>query len=161
MRFAAIGGRDEHAEGKPYGVISGRCMAGAGGFEPPHGGIKIRYLADIPCSGTGRCIAIAARHRPNHSQRIVAPSGGTGFCGIAIQMRSRPIHEPEGKLLGQRPMESYFGTMKTELVHQVRYPTRDAAQRDLFSYIEGYYNRQRLHSVLGYITPEQAERQAA
>ena len=58
-------------------------------------------------------------------------------------------------------MESYFGTMKTGLVHQVRYPTRDAALRDLFAYIEGYYNRQRLHSAIGYITPEQAERQAA
>ncbi|WP_372441547.1 IS3 family transposase, partial [Azospirillum argentinense] len=33
--------------------------------------------------------------------------------------------------------------------------------RDLFGYIEGYYNRQRLHSAIGYITPEQAERQAA
>ena len=51
--------------------------------------------------------------------------------------------------------------MKTELVHQVRYPTRDAAQHDLFAYIEGYYNRQWLHFALGYITPEQAERQAA
>jgi integrase-like protein len=51
--------------------------------------------------------------------------------------------------------------MKTELVHQVRYPTRDAAQRDLFAYIEGYYNRQWLHFALGYITPEQVERQAA
>jgi hypothetical protein len=37
----------------------------------------------------------------------------------------------------------------------------DAARHDLFAYIEGYYNRQRLHSALGYITPEQAERQAA
>jgi transposase InsO family protein len=50
---------------------------------------------------------------------------------------------------------------QTELVHQVRYPTRDAARHDLFAYIEGYYNRQWLHSALGYITPEQAERQAA
>jgi transposase InsO family protein len=39
--------------------------------------------------------------------------------------------------------------------------TPDAAWHDLFAYIEGYYNRQRLHSALGYITPEQAERQAA
>ena len=39
--------------------------------------------------------------------------------------------------------------------------TRDAAKRDLFAYIEGYYNRQRLHSALGYITPEQAERNAS
>ena len=54
-----------------------------------------------------------------------------------------------------------FGTLKTELVHQACYKTRDAARHDLFAYIEGYYNRQRLHSALGYITPEQAERKAA
>lgn len=51
--------------------------------------------------------------------------------------------------------------MKTELVHPVCYPTRDAAQRDLFAATEGYANRRRLHSALGHITPEQAERQAA
>ena len=53
-------------------------------------------------------------------------------------------------------MESCFGTVKTELVHQHQacYKTRDAARHDLFAYIEGYYNRQRLHSALGYITPE-------
>jgi hypothetical protein len=58
------------------------------------------------------------------------------------------------------PMESCFGTVKTELVHQARYPTWDAARHDLFAYIEGYYNRQRLHSTHGYITPSR-ERQAA
>ena len=41
------------------------------------------------------------------------------------------------------------------------YPNRDAARRDLFAYIEGYYNRQRRHSAIGYITPEQAEAKAA
>ena len=50
-------------------------------------------------------------------------------------------------------MESCFGTLKTELVHLACYPTRDAARHDLFAYIEGYYNRQRLQSALGYITP--------
>lgn len=59
------------------------------------------------------------------------------------------------------PMESFFGTLKTELVHQREYPDRDAARRDLFAYIEGYYNRQRIHSAIGYITPEQAEAIAA
>ena len=39
------------------------------------------------------------------------------------------------------PMESFFGTLKTELVHQGNYPDREAARRDLFGYIEGYYNR--------------------
>jgi putative transposase len=59
------------------------------------------------------------------------------------------------------PMESFFGTLKTELVHQRHYPDRDAARHDLFAYIEGYYNRRRLHSAIGYITPEQADRKTA
>ena len=59
------------------------------------------------------------------------------------------------------PMESFFHTLKVELVHQRRWTTRDEARRDLFAYIEGYYNRQRIHSALGYITPEQAERKAS
>jgi transposase InsO family protein len=37
-------------------------------------------------------------------------------------------------------MESFFGTLKTELVHHREYPDRDTARRDLFAYIEGYYN---------------------
>src|SRR5215468_9308301 len=41
------------------------------------------------------------------------------------------------------PMESFFGTLKTELVHHREYPDRDSARRDLFAYIEGYYNRRR------------------
>ena len=59
------------------------------------------------------------------------------------------------------PMESFFHTLKVELVHQRRWATRDEARRDLFAYIEGYYNRRRIHSALGYITPEQAERNAS
>jgi putative transposase len=59
------------------------------------------------------------------------------------------------------PMESVFGTLKTELVHQRDYPDRDAARRDLFADIEGYYNRQRIHSAIGSITPEQADRKSA
>jgi putative transposase len=73
-----------------------------------------------------------------------------------IQSMSR-----KGNCWDNAPMESWFGTIKTELVHQACYPTRDAARHDLFAYIEGYYNRQRLHSALGYITPDEAERQAA
>jgi len=53
-------------------------------------------------------------------------------------------------------MESFFGTLKTELVHR-EYLDRDTARRDLFAYIEGYYNRRRIHSAIGYITPQQAE----
>lgn len=67
----------------------------------------------------------------------------------------------KGNCWDNAPMESFFGSLKSELAYGLRYPTREAAKRDLFAYIEGYYNRQRLHSALGYITPEQAERQAA
>jgi putative transposase len=63
--------------------------------------------------------------------------------------------------LDNAPMESFFHTLKTELVHHGTYATRDEAKRDLFSYVEGFYNRQRLHSALDYRTPDQAERQAA
>ena len=62
---------------------------------------------------------------------------------------------------GNAPRESFFGTLKTELAHQHHYPDRDAAQRDLFAYIEGYYNRRRIHSAIGYLTPEQADRKIA
>jgi transposase InsO family protein len=59
------------------------------------------------------------------------------------------------------PMESFCGTLTTELVDYGAYPDRDAARRDLFAYIEGYYNRRRIHSAIGYITPEQAEAKSA
>jgi putative transposase len=67
----------------------------------------------------------------------------------------------KGNCWDNAPMESFFGTLKTELVHQGEYPNRDAARRNLFAYIEGYYNRQRRHSAIGYITPEQAEAKSA
>jgi transposase InsO family protein len=55
------------------------------------------------------------------------------------------------------PMESFFHTLTIELVHQQRWATCDDARRELFAYTEGYYNRARMHSALGYLTPEQAE----
>jgi len=63
--------------------------------------------------------------------------------------------------LDNAPMESFFHTLKTELVHHRTYAARDEAKRDLFAYVEGFYNRQRLHSALDYHTPDQAKRRAA
>jgi transposase InsO family protein len=59
------------------------------------------------------------------------------------------------------PMESFFHTLKTELVHHRQYATRAEAQRDIFAFIEGFYNRTRLHSAIGYITPIEMELKAA
>jgi putative transposase len=55
-----------------------------------------------------------------------------------------PSMSRKGNCWDNAPMESFFGTLKTELVHQREYPDRDAARRDLFAYIESYYNRQRI-----------------
>ncbi len=59
------------------------------------------------------------------------------------------------------PMESFFHTLKTELVHHRQYQTHAEAQRDIFAYIEGFYNRTRLHSAIGYLTPIEMELKAA
>ena len=45
-------------------------------------------------------------------------------------------------------MESFFHTLKTELVHHRDYLTRDEAWRDIFEYIEVFYNRRRRHSTI-------------
>jgi putative transposase len=50
-------------------------------------------------------------------------------------------------------MESFFGTLKCERVYLRTYRTRDEARTDLFYYIEGFYNRRRRHSTLGYVSP--------
>ncbi len=55
------------------------------------------------------------------------------------------------------PMESFFGTLKSERVHHIVYRNRDEATTDLFYYIEGWYNRRRLHSSLAYESPEAFE----
>ena len=55
------------------------------------------------------------------------------------------------------PMESFFGTLKRELVHHRGYRTRDEARTDLFFYVEGFYNRRRRHSSLDYLSPEAYE----
>jgi len=49
--------------------------------------------------------------------------------------------------------ESFFHTIKTELVYDKKYETKEQAKQSIFEYIEVFYNRQRLHSTLGYLTP--------
>lgn len=72
----------------------------------------------------------------------------------------RPSMSRKGDCLDNAPMESFFHTLKTELVHHRKYATRADAQRDLFAFIEGFYNRTRLHSGIGYISPTEMERKA-
>jgi transposase InsO family protein len=61
----------------------------------------------------------------------------------------------KGDCWDNAPMESFFATLKGELVEQRDYLTRAEARADVFQYIEGFYNRRRRHSAIGYLTPEQ------
>ena len=61
-----------------------------------------------------------------------------------------------GNCLDHAPMESFFASLKTERVHEARFRTRAEARAAVFEYIEVFYNRQRLHSALGYCTPVEA-----
>jgi putative transposase len=54
--------------------------------------------------------------------------------------------------------ESLFATIKRELVHRHRLPTRAAARTAIFEFIEVFYNRRRLHSAIGYVSPDAFER---
>ncbi len=72
-----------------------------------------------------------------------------------------PSMSRKGNCLDNAPMESFFHTLKVERVHHRVYATRDEARRDLFAYIEGFYNSRRLHSAIGYRSPADMERMAA
>ncbi len=67
----------------------------------------------------------------------------------------------KGDCWDNAPMESFFATLKKELIHQRRFRTREEARREIFEYIEVFYNRERLHSSLGYVSPAEYERQLA
>lgn len=54
--------------------------------------------------------------------------------------------------------ESFFGTLKNELVHHRNFKTREQARSEIFDYIEIFYNRQRVHSTLQYLSPAEYER---
>ena len=54
--------------------------------------------------------------------------------------------------------ESFFSTLKNELVHGMRFIDRDHGRREIVSFIEGFYNRTRIHQSLGFVSPANFER---
>nr|AID65736.1 putative integrase catalytic subunit [uncultured bacterium] len=68
-------------------------------------------------------------------------------CGLKASMSGR------GNCFDNAPMESFWGTLKQELIHHRRYRSRREAMEDITEYIEIFYNRQRLQSRLGYLSP--------
>ena len=72
--------------------------------------------------------------------------------GITLSMSGK------GNCYDNAVMESFFHTLKTEHIYQCKFSTRDEAKRSIFEYIEVFYNRKRAHSFLGYLSPEDYER---
>ena len=106
--------------------------------------------------------AVAAK-RPgpgliHHSDR------GSQYCAheyrrLMDQFTMRVSMSRKGDCYDNAPMESFWGTLKNELIHHYRYKTREQAIRQITEYIEVFYNRQRRQARLGYLSPAVYERQ--
>jgi putative transposase len=101
-------------------------------------------------------MAIRERQPPpgliHHSDR------GSQYTGLLYQQLLKSHHfqvsmSGTGNCYDNAPAESFFGSLKMELVHHIFYETRAQARTDIFFYIEAFYNRQRRHSTLGYVSP--------
>jgi len=96
----------------------------------------------------------------NHSDRGVQYASGD-YRKTLQSARAKASMSRKADCYDNAPMESFFHTLKTELVHHRHYATLAEAERDIFAFIEGFYNRTRLHSAIGYISPIRMELKAA
>lgn len=64
----------------------------------------------------------------------------------------------KGNCYDNAVMESFFHSLKTELIYQTKYETREKAKEEIFKYVEIFYNRKRKHSYLGYLSPNEFEK---
>ncbi len=160
----------------------GEAVPTTPGTRLPTGGGRLR-LAVVPDSATrktaGRSMrehtraelacaaqATAAQRRrpasgsPRRSDRgsQCAADGHRGLLGAAGMRQPMGRHSDR---LDDAPMGSSFHTLKVEPVHQRCWATCDGARRDVFARVEGRRNRRRIHSALGYRTPERMEQIAA
>ena len=94
---------------------------------------------------------------------IVHSDRGSQYCSGAYQalLAEHPLvcsMSRKGDCYDNAAMESWNHSYKVEAIHGERFPTRAEARQQTFEYIEVYYNRKRLHSKLGYLSPEAYER---
>jgi len=111
---------------------------------------------DEPLVSTALRMAITHRQPAagliHHTDRGVLYSSGN-YRRLMASHGLLPSMSRHGDCYDNACAESFFSTLKNELVHGQAYATRDAARMAIVSYIEGFYNRKRLHQTLGYRTP--------
>jgi putative transposase len=105
-------------------------------------------------------MALARRRPPagllHHSDRGVQYASDA-YQSLLQENRIQVSMSGKGDCWDNAVMESFWATLKTELVHHEHYATREQARQSIFEYIEVFYNRTRLHSSLGYVSPEAFE----
>ncbi|CAJ4806474.1 transposase [Burkholderia pseudomallei] len=119
-----------------------------------------RMTATLVCSAL--TMAIFARRRPKGV--IVHSDRGSQYCSQDYQRLLskhglRCSMSKKGDCYDNAAMESWNHSLKVEAIHGERFATREQAKDHVFEYIEVYYNRQRLHSTLGYLSPVEFELQ--
>jgi putative transposase len=92
-------------------------------------------------------------HHSDRGTQYTALSFGKCLEGAGIV----PSMGRTGSALDNAISESFVSTLKCELIHRRSFPTRQAARSAIFEYLEAFYNRRRLHSSLGYLSPESYE----
>ena len=109
-------------------------------------------------------MALARRLKGSSSLELVAHSD-RGSQYASEHYRRRLAEERitcsmsrRGNCWDNAAMESFFASLKKELVHDEDYATREEAKASIFEYIEAFYNRVRRHSSLGYVAPDEYER---
>lgn len=108
-------------------------------------------------------LAMAVRQRRIRPGLIHHSDQGAQYSCIAYQQQLTtlgltPSMSRKGNCDDNAVAESFFSTLKNELVHHQTYHTRDEASQEIVAFMEGFYNRQRLHQSLRYLSPLEFER---
>lgn len=124
--------------------------------------LEVRLTGDL----TQQALTMAIRRRtPNAGLRHHSDLGSQ-YAATAYQQRLT-THGMDGSMSRRwncwdnARAESFFGTLKRELIYHRQYRTRDEATQDIFEYIEVFYNRLRRHFTLGYYSPAEFEARMA
>lgn len=101
---------------------------------------------------------MAVLHRNPPRGLVFHSDRGIQYASTAFREKLESYHmiqsmSRKGNCWDNAPAESFFSTLKMEEVYHKKYRTRDEARQSLFEYIEVFYNRQRSHSFLDYISP--------
>lgn len=107
---------------------------------------------------TTKALWKAVQHKRPPRGLIHHSDRGSQYCAHAYrrlleQFGLRASMSRKGNCYDNAPMESFWGSLKNELVHHQRYATRAEAEASIREYVEIFYNRQRRHSRLGNIAP--------